>query len=706
MPKRPYTFSEKPDTLVEQDTAILVPVHGEMVPLSRHKVLRRLPEPLQLPLLRLYRRARDPEPEAYYKNDPAPDGARRLSISLGWLPLLTLTSALGMFLVAYAFHVSRAGEAGWEVLFFTGLLLIYVPPLLRLISPAPSRFERVALVCLVGLLYYLIKVMASPLYFSMFDEFLHWCTVNDITASGHLFSANALLPVSPFYPGLEIVTSALASLSGLDTFTSGLIVIGFARLLMVLSLFALYEQLMGSSRMAGLAVMIYMANPHFLLFDAQYAYESLALPLALFVMFVMSPHQKISVCLERSQPMVPFMVLAKERYEGLRNDLRGLTCIAWAVLTALTFTHHVTDFFFVALLLLWAITYTYMRLIPLRRSNLAKTALFAVGIVVVCTIRAGNPVIGYLSSFIGVSLHELVGVFTGSGGARQLFVTYTGQPTPLWERLVTLSSVGLIVFCLPFGLLCLWQRYRSNALACTFFIVALFYPLSQLFRFTTTGAELTDRAAPFLFIAIAAVMSMCIVQFWPVRWLNWRQSLILTGAAALLFLGGVILGTGPSSALLPGPYEVIADVRSIEPEGIQAAIWMQAYLGPNNRVATDRINQILMGSYGNQRIVSTIADRIDISPVFFSLQLGPSEASLLKSVGVSYLVVDLRLARALPLLGFYYEQNEEGAYRHTVPISMQALTKFNGVPQVDRTFDSGDIVIYNVGGLINALEAP
>jgi len=671
-----------------------------MVPLSRHKILRRLPKPVQLPLLRLYRRARDPEPEAYYGSNPAPP------VSLGWLPLLTLTSALGVFLVAYAFHDSRIGGVGWEAFFFSGLLLMYVPPLLRLISPAPSRFERVALVCMVGLACYLIKIMASPLYFSMFDEFLHWRTVNDIMTGGHLFSANALLPVSPSYPGLEIVTSALASLSGLDTFTSGLIVIGFARLLMLLSLFALYEQIMKSSRMAGIAVMIYMANPHFLLFDAQYAYESLALPLALFVMFVLSPHQKISVFLDRIKPAAPFMALTKERHKWLNSDLRWLTCIAWMALAALTFTHHVTDFFFVALLLLWAITYTCMRLVPLRRSNLAKTALFAVGMAVVSTVRGGNPVIGYLSSFIEVSLHELAGVITGTGGARQLFVTYTGQPTPLWERLVTLSSVGMIVFCLPFGLLCLWQRYRSNALACTFFIVALFYPLSQLFRFTTTGAELTDRAAPFLFLPIAAVMSMCIVQFWPARWLNWRQQVMLTGAVALLFLGGVILGTGPSSALLPGPYEVIADIRSIEPEGIQAALWARVYLGPDNRVATDRINSILMGVYGDQRIVSSIADRIDVSPVFFSSQLGPHEVSLLRSARVDYLVVDVRLARSLPLLGFYYEQNEEGAYRHTVPISMQALTKFSAVPQVNRTFDSGDIVIYNTGGLINAPEAP
>ncbi len=696
MPKHSSRLTDRRSALLEQDTTLLVTVQGKMVPLSRHKILRRLPKHLQRLVLRLYRRARDPEPEAH-------DGS---AASLAWLPLLTLTSALGVLLVACAFSVSRSGGTGWETSFFGGLLLIFVPPLFRLLASTPSRLERIALICVVGIACYLIKVIASPLHFSMYDEFLHWRSVNDLASSGHLFTPNALLPVSPFYPGLEIVTSALASLSGLDTFTSGLIVIGFARLLMLLSLFALYEQLMQSSRMAALAVMIYMANPHFLLFDAQYAYESLALPLALFVLFVLSPLQRISVSIERGKLLAPFMVLTREQHKRLSSDQRWLTCIAWLALVALTFTHHVSDFFFVALLLLWTIIYTCMRLVPLRRSNLVKTALFTVGIAVVSVVRAGNPVTGYLLSFIGVSLRELAGVITGSGGARQLFVTYTGQPTPLWERGVTLASVGMIVFCLPFGLLCLWLRYRSRALACTFFIVALFYPLSQLFRFTTAGAELTDRAAPFLFLPIAAILSMCVAQFWPLRWLNWRHSTLLTGAIALLFLGGVILGTGPSTALLPGPYQVIADMRSIEPEGIQAALWTQVYLGSNNRVASDRINSILMGSYGDQRIVSTIADKIDVSPVFFASSLEQSQIAILKSARVRYLVVDLRLAQSLPLLGYYYEQGETGAYNHSIPISLQALTKFNATPQINRVFDSGNIVIYDVGGLINAPEIP
>ena len=158
--------------------------------------------------------------------------------------------------------------------------------------------------------------------------------------------------------------------------------------------------------------------------------------------------------------------------------------------------------------------------------------------------------------------------------------------------------------------------------------------------------------------------------------------------------------------MLPGPYQVIADMRSIEPEGIQAALWAQVYLGPNNPMESDRINSILMGSYGDQRIVSTIADKIDVSPVFFAPQMEQSEIAILASARVRYLVVDLRLAQSLPLLGYYYEQGETGAYRHTVPIFLQALTKFNAIPQIDRVFDSGNIVIYDVGGLINAPEIP
>ncbi|MGO8477736.1 hypothetical protein ACC739_38260, partial [Rhizobium ruizarguesonis] len=48
------------------------------------------------------------------------------------------------------------------------------------------------------------------------DEFLHWATVKDILEAGRLFLPNPLLPVSPLYHGLELITSALVNLSGLS----------------------------------------------------------------------------------------------------------------------------------------------------------------------------------------------------------------------------------------------------------------------------------------------------------------------------------------------------------------------------------------------------------------------------------------------------------------------------------------------------------
>jgi hypothetical protein len=118
------------------------------------------------------------------------------------------------------------------------------------------------------------------------------------------------------------------------------------------------------------------------------------------------------------------------------------------------------------------------------------------------------------------------------------------------------------------------------------------------------------------------------------------------------------LDGGPAWSNLPGPYVIVGDGRSVEPEGIQAAPWASSYLGPENRGATDRINQMLMSTFGDQNIVTSLIDRVDISPVFFSSELGPDEIAILRQARIRYLVVDLRLSTALPLEGYYFESDE------------------------------------------------
>lgn len=640
------------------------------------KVLRRLPMPAQHVISALLTRAQDPNSEMVYTQQVAQSQAG----VLGWLPILTLTSILGVFLVAYAYTTARSGATGAILFYWLGLLIIFVPSAVRLISPATSRFERISLLCVTGICFYLFKVMYSPLNFSDYDAFLHWRTAIDIARSNHLFTVNAMLPVSPDYPGLEIVTDTLSTLSGLSIFHASIIVIALARLVMILSLFMLYEQISNSARLAGIATIIYMTNPHFLTFDAGFAYESLALPLALFMMSVMAYHEMM----KGKQCWIIFAV--------------------WITLAAFVVTHHLTGFIFDELLVLWALLASFLHRTSILKSSVGWTALFGIIISVAYVILIAKPVVEYLSSFSATALNELERVVTRSSSARQLFVDYGGQPTPLWERAVTVSSVILIVLCLPFGLLCLWQRYRRNALAYTLGIFSLFYPIIQVFRLTSSGSEITDRLTAFLFIAIGCVLAIFVTQFWPTRWLNWKQTSLITGALSVVFLGGVVTGTGPSWGTLPGSYRVSADQRSINLEGIQAAQWTLSYLGPDNRVGSDRINSILMGSYGDERVVTGLEDKVDVSLVFFASRLGPSEMALLRHGQVRYLVVDLRLAYGLPRLGFYFEPAEPGAYHHLAPIDLADLTKFDTVPQIRRVFDSGDIVIYDLGGLINAPE--
>jgi hypothetical protein len=585
--------------------------------------------------------------------------------------------------VACAYNSARNQLPGADLLLWLGLLLIFAPSVVRLTSPKASQFERGGLLCMMCICFYLVKVLSSPLYFTYYDEFLHLRTAEEIARSGHLLGPNSLLPVSPFYPGLEIVTDALSRLSGLSIFGAGIIVIGVSRLLLVLSLFMLYEQIMGSARMAGIATAFYMTNPHFLFFDGQFGYESLALPLALFMLFTMVCHD------------IP------------KNQQRWVTLVAWIALLAVVVTHHVTDFIFDGFLLLWAIIGGLQRPTQVLRSNQAKTALFGIAVSLAWIKMAGNPVIGYLSSFLGNALDELGQILDGTSSARALFVGYAGQGLPIWERVFTLSSVVIITFCLPLGLLCLVPRYRHNALAYMFGIVSLFYPLSQLFRLTNFGSELVDRAAAFLFIPISFIFAIFIANFWPTwqRW-GWKQISLLGTVMMVLFLGGTILGAGPSWSILPGPYLVSADTRSIEPQGIQDATWASQYLEPDNRMATDRINQLLMSTLGDQNLVTPQESSVDVVPVFFSSSFGPYEISLLRRARVRYLVVDQRLSQALPLVGFYFEPGEPDSYRRTAPLPLEALTKFNAASPIMRVFDSGDIVIYDAGGLLNAPEQP
>lgn len=611
---------------------------------------------------------------------------RSTSDAWGWVPVLSLTNAVGVFLVALAGYAGRVASQWTDLLFWLGLLVIFLPVALRLLSPNPARRERIALLLMLGSALYLVRNLEYPLSFAYNDEFIHWREAQDLAMSGHLFGANPLLQIGPYYPGLEILTNALSSLTGLSIFVSGMIVLGMSGLLLVLSLYLFCEYLSGSARLAGVATLLYTASPNFF-GNTGFAYESLAVPLAAFVLFAI-------VCRSYTPG---------DRY-------KGLTLAIWLGLAAVVITHHVTSYALVTFLLLWTAVFLLLRTVAFfHRSHRKKVQAGPGGAAVVGLVLSiawlaytGAQTVNYLYPSLVTTARQFMLVLASQSAPRQLFHDGSGYVEPLWERVMAFASVGLIALGLPFGLFQIWRHYRTSAGALALAIGALAYPASQLLRLVPAGTTTGARAQAYLFASVVFVLAAGVTHFWLSRVTKWGYSAAVTGAIVIIFIGGWITATSPLWYRLPGPYVPSADHRSIEPESVTAAKWARSYLGPGQRMIGDTTNINLMATYGDEWVVTTVNSKMIVSSVFRSTGFDAGVERALRRGGVQYIVVDHRLSTGLPRMGSYYDAAEPSRLQYTRPIDPALLAKFDSVKNVSRVFDSGDIVIYDVKAITSA----
>src|SRR6476469_9567050 len=166
--------------------------------------------------------------------------------SLGQFPNLVLVAGAGLLLCSVVEALSRATLAPEPVFYWVGVVLIGLPIFFRLASEDASPRERLALVVLLGVALYAVKLVRDPLVFSFPDEPIHVFNADQITSHHELFRHNPLLPASPDYPGLEGATSALMSLTGISSYGAGVVVIGAARVILMVGLFILFGRVSGS----------------------------------------------------------------------------------------------------------------------------------------------------------------------------------------------------------------------------------------------------------------------------------------------------------------------------------------------------------------------------------------------------------------------------------------------------------------------------
>jgi hypothetical protein len=630
---------------------------------------------------------------------------------LGLIPIVSLVGALGLVLVALADTLGRLVIPGGHVVFWLGYICLVLPFALRLLGTRATRSERLWLVVLLGLALYWVKILYAPSAFTLFDEFHHWATLNDVLASNRLFTHNNILPASPFYPGLEIVTQPLVR-AGLSVWEAGVLVIGVARLLTVLALYLFVERIAGSARVAGVATLIYMANPSFLFFDAQYAYESLAVALGLFTV----------TC-----------ILLRE--QNARGGAVPLTVSFLLGMAAVIVTHHITAILVTGFLVVWAIVSLLPRAVPamqrvLRRGpaaapdqaarqagdptramrieadrltspGLAGPALIALIATFAWMLYVASVTVGYLAPALGGAIDQVVSLIAGEEAGRELFRAASGTTSPAAEQVAAFAAVAVLLASMALGGFLLWRNLRHSSAAVTLGLVALLYPATLAARFTSVGAELSARSAAFVFVGLSFVVALALVALFDHERNSKSARRTVVVATMVVMVGGAILSF-PYWARIPGSYLVSADPRSITPVGIDTATWMLDNLGSDNRVLTDRDNRILTKAYGLQHPMSAVGDQIDVKAAYFATGITPDVIDLLQQGHVRYVLSDDRLPTSLPYTGVYVERGEILSGAWTTPMPATALDKWNADSEIDRVYDAGPLKLYDVSGLHDA----
>lgn len=595
---------------------------------------------------------------------------------------VALSAAAGVLVVASAFTAGHLGHAGspWaNWVFWLGEALILIPVAARLLSRrAGTAGQTLAVVVVLTVAEYLVKVCYSPAMFGYVDELQHWRSAANILQTGRLTTVNYGLPISPHYPGLEEVTTALASLTGLSLFTSGLIVAGIAYLLFACALFLLFREISGSHRIAGMALLVYASSREFHYDNALFIYETLAL--AFFAIALFAAWRLMS-------PPPP----------GARA---GWIVTATVAILATVVTHHVTSYMLTVTLVIIALA----SLVTGHR----RAAAWPAGLALLTSAAAATWLVlmapgtaGYLWPVVSGTWQGFQDVLAGrSGGAPSV------TSIPLGNLGLGLLAIGLLSLLLLAGTWELWRRYRHGpwTLAMALGPVGWFADIAV--RLTNpSGSEFAGRGVTFVMIPASYVAALALARLtgsgWQPRVLarlagaHWLpRALAATALAAVLIMmwDGQANGWPPYWERLPGPYQVAGAERSMAPVNIAAARWALGTLGPGRRFASDWGNTQILGTYGNQIVV------YENGFLFTSPALRLPDTQLAREERVRYLLLDWRLTRALPASGSYFQEDIENGRIYPNRLVPAGLAKFSHITGVSRLYDSGTIVIYDLKG--------
>lgn len=596
-----------------------------------------------------------------------------------------VADSAGIVLLAAADARSRSAGSGGYLLFWAGLGLIFAPSAGVLLLSRCTRHARLAVALGFGLALYLAKVVYEPTAFTFHDEFAHYRNAANLLSSGQLFGYNPLIRATGYYPGLAVATDGLVRLTGLSAYTCGLILVGCARLVLVGALFLLADELLGSSRAAAVAVLVYAAEPNFLYWDAQYGYESLALPLAVLAVYFLA------------------------RRDGGPPSPQAVLC-SLVVALAVVGTHHITAWILAALLLAWAAAVWFRNSRSRSHRGSGGTSVGAGAAEFVpklpATVTTSTAVawlllvapitIGYIGPVVTRAAVQGFQLIIELRTSRTLFAN-TGQAAtaPEWERVAAIAGTLAILVALPVAL---YRSRRADLPTIGKLLVwsSLGWVALLPLRFTAGGQETANRSSEFLYVGIALCFGLLLEPFLDSS--RWRRLLALC-LVALLFVGGISVSWNYAQRLAPD-YRLTNGSAAVTPDDQALARWMLATLGPGHRIATDNQTGLALGSIGRQDVLSSAEDDSRIWSVFYPPTVTGDVLAELRRSAVQYVVVQ-RDVLDLPTGVTRFDDSEPALYYNSV-LSAASLAKFDTSPVFREIYAAGSLRVYQVVGSTGA----
>jgi len=222
-------------------------------------------------------------------------------------------------------------------------------------------------------------------------------------------------------------------------------------------------------------------------------------------------------------------------------------------------------------------------------------------------------------------------------------------------------------------------------------IAGLGFFITLTLRFAPAAWETGNRAGEFLFIGLAFVVALGVLELLkrrPKRLGERQGAVILAGCLAVVLCGGVISGW-PWDGHLARPIRAPAQGNEVVSESLALSRWASRHL-QGERVAGPEADVRVMLSPGDVKAYG--GKNPDIVDIVQSPELEDWQLPLLRINDYRYVVADRRLASSDPLRGIYFSVPGQGDTTLSWP---EVLHKFAEIP-VGRLYNSGRIAVYDM----------